>query len=164
MSESIFLAEAVRNRKAILLPCPIKKREKAMIENVQKRLEALVLGPQPLQYELAVCIRKNSNGTGEAHEIHFHLRGRVVLPANLLNLAGRKSQFVVHSEMNRFVLRIRKPAHRLAIVPKALQQSDRLKEFKRARVFSQDLFQQRTVQIKIFRPARGNHSCRSSFL
>ncbi len=61
-----------------------------MVENIQKGLKGLVLGPQPFEYEFAVRVRKNSHGTGQAHEIHLHLRGRVVLPTNLLNLAGGK--------------------------------------------------------------------------
>ncbi len=75
----------------------------------------------------------------------FICGGESLLPFNLLNLAGRKGQFVVDAEMNGLVLRIRKAAYRLATLLQPLKQRDRLKELKRARIFPQDVFHQRTV-------------------
>ncbi len=90
--EEIARAGGIGDGKTGPLPGAIKERDGAMIENVEERGQSVILGPDPLQDQLAVGVRERTGRAGEAHEVHHHLRRCILGKIKALDLTGGKAK------------------------------------------------------------------------
>ena len=108
-----------------------------MMEDIEKRKQRAVLGPEPIEHQLGIAIGKRAHRAREAHEIHLHPRRLFLGPIELLDLAGGKSERGVGAKMHGLVFRVGEAANRPAIGPEPLEKRDRLEELERAGIFPQ---------------------------
>ena len=64
----------------------------------------MVLGPGTLQDQFAVSVGEHAHGTCKAHEVDHHLRLRIAVYFQALNLAGWKAKPLIDAEMYGFIL------------------------------------------------------------
>jgi len=74
LCEVIFVPQAIGHWKAIFFPGPMEKRDHAMVEDVEKILQAAVFGPHAFQHEFRIAVWKDAERAGQAHEVYRHPR------------------------------------------------------------------------------------------
>ena len=128
MREAVSLAALVGDCKTVLLPGLVEQADHAVVEEIEEIAEGRVLLAEPLQYQLGIGLRENSEGAGQTHEIDFQERGPPFGGPHRLNLAGGKRQGGPRAETRHLRRGFGESSHGPAAGRQLLQQAHGLEE------------------------------------
>ncbi len=99
-----------------------------MIEDVEERGEAAVLGARPFQNQFAVDVGQHALGARHPHEVDHHLGGRILPQFQFLDFAGGKTESWIDVKVHRLIFGAEEVADGAPVAHHALQQRHRLEE------------------------------------